>query len=285
MTQHSNSIPTPKTAPAGTKVFVTEEVWYEPYRGKELEILEWDRSGDAWFEACGGYDGGICISAQDLRMIATECNKFSEENRPKIGQKVRLIYAEDGEAEEFLGQTFTVLADDEDFCPILLDCPAFEHGLYVHLSDIESVEESDTSVEQDLPPQDLLQQNPYALPCDFKVGDEVTCLMFGDGVVEEIYPGSSYSVRVQVSGDSSRTFSADGKYQDHVNRTLFHKGTVKLVAVEQQYKPEYHEWQWLYAMADGKITELRVKQDYKDRVVDTDGRVFKKSDFTFHLPA
>ncbi len=257
---------------------MTEEAWYKPYHGKELEILRWDLGGDPWFEGDVQYHAGIRVETEHLRLIV-ESNKFSEENRPKIGQEVRLVSSSENEAEQFLGQTFTVVADDEDGLPILLDCPAFEHGLYVELSDIESV------AEKDLLQQNLHLQDPYDLPCDFKVGDEVTCLMHGDGVVEEVKSGATFPVRVLINENEILTFTTDGKYSADSARTLFHKGTVKLVAVEQQYKPEYEAGQLLYAMADGKITALTVKQDHKDRVVDMDGFVFKKSDFTFHLPA
>ena len=110
------------------------------------------------------------------------------------------------------------------------------------------------------------------------------CIIRGSGVVAEIANPGHYSIDVRFH-DSTSAYTDDGRWHETFKRTLFYKGTVKLVAVEQQYKPQYNTGAYLYAMKDGKITVLEVKQDCKDRIVDDEDFVFLKSDYTFHLPA
>jgi hypothetical protein len=265
----------------GEVVFVTEGCWYEPYRNTWQVVTEWDLK-DPWLTGCDEYPTGVCVEANRL----VKPTPYSESNRPKIGDKVVLLKSEEASngADQCFGKVFTVIEDDYDpeGLPILIDCSVSDGGLYVELSDITPANPYADPVTGGYV---VTETNPYDLPCDFKVGDEVECLTRGVGVVVEISDGNLFPFDVRFNSGSCGTYTLSGSIWPDRPRTLFHKGTVKLVAIEQQYEPQYEPGSCLYAMKDGKIIVLEVKQDYKDRVVDNEGFVFLKSEFTFHLPA
>jgi hypothetical protein len=282
----------------GDVVFVTEDCWYTPYHNTWQIVTRWDLT-DPWLTGCDEYPVGICVDASHL----VKPTPYSESNHPQAGDKVVILGAspfaiEDG-AKDYFGKTFTVVLADGD--SILIDCPVYMHGLwtkYHYLAPAVFTSEQEVSpevaplVSPNVLPSDTVgdayvvtETNPYDLPCDFKVGDEVECLFLGAGRVVSIDTALEYPFRVESVDGCHATYSVNGKYSNQANRTLFHKGTVKLVAIEQQYEPQYNTGDYLYAMKDGKITSLEVWQDYQDRVVNDKGFVFLKSEFTFHLPA
>ena len=57
----------------------------------------------------------------------------------------------------------------------------------------------------------------------FKVGQKVWCLIYGQGVVEEILHASEgvYPVEVKFNGDFTVLYTADGKFYNQGNITLF----------------------------------------------------------------
>jgi hypothetical protein len=217
------------------------------------------------------------ISKGDTGMTE-KTNTYSEDNRPNVGDKVVLLHS-DCNADAYLGQTFTVIRDDFDYCPILIDCPVFQHGLYVSLTGIAPAPISDDTQAETI--------SVYDLPCDFKVGDRVTCLLYGDGVVTAESSCDKYPITVSFDSGESNGYTSEGKYyaEDATQRVLFHAGTVKLVVDQEavnklatKYIPQYKEGQLLYAAKDGKVQPIYVGEDKEDRIVSNFGGVFLKAE-------
>jgi hypothetical protein len=207
--------------------------------------------------------------------MTTKQTAYSEDNRPKIGDKVVLLPTTE-EGLEYAGQIFTVLRDDFDTCPILIDFPEYSHGLFVHLRDIEPAQTSDDTQSETI--------SAYDLPCDFKVGDRVTCLLFGDGVVTDDSSSDKYPISVSYDAGGSNEYTEEGNfYSDTGKRLLFHAGTVKLVVNQEavnklaaKYVPQYKRGQMLYAAKDGKVTGFYVEKDEEKQIVSESGVVFPK---------
>jgi len=61
----------------------------------------------------------------------------------------------------------------------------------------------------------------------FKVGDKVTCLLFGKGVVDSVSTtilGYNYPVTVHFDEAGCVCYTADGRYHTYSNVTLFQEG-------------------------------------------------------------
>ena len=72
----------------------------------------------------------------------------------------------------------------------------------------------------------------------FKVGDKVWCLMFGEGRVEEILNTGPYPIRVKFE-DSEETYTTDGKlFHSGKNRTLFFSEPKVDAATERPFVPK-----------------------------------------------
>lgn len=83
----------------------------------------------------------------------------------------------------------------------------------------------------------------------FKVGDKVTCLLRGKGVVIEILK-EKYCILVEFKNQTETYTDTGFSYEDHTVPYLYHgHGTFKIEFVEDK-KPEY-EWQWLYLDNNG----------------------------------
>ena len=61
---------------------------------------------------------------------------------------------------------------------------------------------------------------------EFKVGDEVYCLIYGKGVVENIEEGETYLVLVEFNNGNEEEYTEDGKLLEDGNRTLFFKEVI-----------------------------------------------------------
>jgi hypothetical protein len=60
---------------------------------------------------------------------------------------------------------------------------------------------------------------------EFKVGDTVTCAMYGEGKVIDVRDVLQYGVEVVFRGGLTQSYSVDGRLNEAANRTLF-KGIV-----------------------------------------------------------
>ena len=72
--------------------------------------------------------------------------------------------------------------------------------------------------------QELETMNDEAIPEDLqglKVGDEVFCLLFGHGVVDEIDPIVTYSIRAVFGDDDHEAYTPDGLWRRDLRRTLY----------------------------------------------------------------
>ena len=79
---------------------------------------------------------------------------------------------------------------------------------------------------------------------EFKLGDKVTCLVHGKGVIVDLDTGIRPYGVCFLSG-KAKWYRASGKYDSGLPKTLYHgHGTFKIEFVEDK-EPEY-EWQWLY---------------------------------------
>lgn len=60
-------------------------------------------------------------------------------------------------------------------------------------------------------------------PDEFRVGDKVWCVLWGEGVVSDIYDSVSrdYTVEVTFNSGDSVLYTPNGKYTVEANRTLF----------------------------------------------------------------
>lgn len=84
---------------------------------------------------------------------------------------------------------------------------------------------------------------------DFQVGDEVFCLLNGEGVVAVITPSSTYPVTVDFGMDCIIEYGADGRlYHENKNPCLYHKGTVVTIKPAQ---PKRYKWVNVYVNTDG----------------------------------
>ena len=84
---------------------------------------------------------------------------------------------------------------------------------------------------------------------DFQVGDEVFCLLNGEGVVAVITPSSIYPVTVDFGMDYIIEYGADGHlYHEDKNPCLYHKGTVVTIKPAQ---PTRYKWINIYSDNNG----------------------------------
>lgn len=58
---------------------------------------------------------------------------------------------------------------------------------------------------------------------EFRVGDRVWCVLWGEGVVSDIYDSycRDYTVEVTFNGGDSVLYTSNGQYTTEANRTLF----------------------------------------------------------------
>ena len=55
-----------------------------------------------------------------------------------------------------------------------------------------------------------------------KVGDKVTCLVYGKGTITNIYVESSYNLLVRFDSGMADYYTTDGKYHLSANSSLYH---------------------------------------------------------------
>lgn len=85
---------------------------------------------------------------------------------------------------------------------------------------------------------------------NFQVGDEVFCLLNGEGVVVEFINDSSYRpVVVKFAGGRLEHYSLDGHFAiSNKNPCLYHKGTVVTITPAQ---PKRYKWVNIYSDNNG----------------------------------
>jgi hypothetical protein len=207
---------------------------------------------------------------------------YSKDNKPTVGTLVSIT--EDAWYEPY-HNTYQIVDRLGSTCIWFKGNAEYPAGICIPSDEVAKPVPRVAPAEADPEREDPYRVNPYNLPCDFKVGDEVESLIYGAGSVIAISTGEALPVQVYFDDGMEATHTSCGCWCKGQQRTLFHKDTVKLVAIEQQYKPEYPSGQLLYVMADSKIMPITVKRDTKAAVIDTGNREYKKSEFTFHLPA
>jgi hypothetical protein len=87
---------------------------------------------------------------------------------------------------------------------------------------------------------------------DFQVGDEVFCLLNGEGVVVEINNNSLYhQVIVKLTSGRLENYTQEGHYSIcNKNPCLYHKGTVVTIKSAQP-KRERYKWVNIYSDNNG----------------------------------
>mgnify|MGYP002660636114 CR=1 FL=1 len=100
--------------------------------------------------------------------------------------------------------------------------------------------------EIDLVIEEPIKTSAYDTPTDFKVGDEVYCLLYGAGVVEDISTFEDfYPVRVRLDDCSTcMSYTTSGLYNNDQQRVLFHSkpevlGGARLKPSTPEYKGQY----------------------------------------------
>ena len=84
---------------------------------------------------------------------------------------------------------------------------------------------------------------------DFQVGDEVFCLLGGEGVVTAINNGNTYPVTVDFGTGYGTDYTEDGYiYHEDKNPCLYHKGTVVTITPAQ---PKRYKWVNVYSNKTG----------------------------------
>lgn len=80
---------------------------------------------------------------------------------------------------------------------------------------------------------------------DFQVGDEVFCLLGGEGVVVGINNGNTYPITVDFGTGYVTEYNEEGYiYHEDKNPCLYHKGTVVTIKPAQ---PKRHKWINIYS--------------------------------------
>lgn len=84
---------------------------------------------------------------------------------------------------------------------------------------------------------------------NFQVGDEVFCLLGGEGVVTAINNGNNYPVTVDFGTGYVTEYNEDGYiYHEDKNPCLYHKGTVVTIKPAQ---PKRYKWVNIYSDNNG----------------------------------
>lgn len=84
---------------------------------------------------------------------------------------------------------------------------------------------------------------------DFQVGDEVFCLLNGEGVVTKITPGMIYPVIVDFGRGFSVSYNDDGYLESSaITPCLYHKGTVVTI---KPALPKRYPWVNIYSDNNG----------------------------------
>lgn len=116
------------------------------------------------------------------------------------------------------------------------NCCKQGHGFYVPESMITFIEEENK------------------MDMDFQVGDEVECLLNGDGVVKNTF-GDNYPIYVKFKDGSLEYYTKEGKYFERSpNKVLFHKGSIKHEGskiIIDPVKSERGQWVNVYLDSDG----------------------------------
>lgn len=87
----------------------------------------------------------------------------------------------------------------------------------------------------------------------FQVGDKVTCILWGKGVVEKVLDREPLLLRVRFFDDDFKYYTSDGKLcESSAHSTLYHgHGTFNIELIEDK-KPEI-KYQWLIKTLYGKM--------------------------------
>ena len=87
----------------------------------------------------------------------------------------------------------------------------------------------------------------------FQVGDKVTCILWGKGVVEKVDDSLNFPVKVRFADGDSVSYTLDGKaFKSHIRPTLYHgHGTFNIELIEEK-EPEF-KYQWLIKTVSGSI--------------------------------
>jgi len=76
-----------------------------------------------------------------------------------------------------------------------------------------------------------------------KVGDKVTCLVFGRGIISDIRHCDEYAITVKFNNDVYRRYATDGRYLLEHNQCLYH-GHVDF-KIETTQVCSYKEGEWI----------------------------------------
>lgn len=103
---------------------------------------------------------------------------------------------------------------------------------------------------------------------DFQVGDKVTCLIYGEGVISAIYyPLNNFIYPIHVSfknyiDPSLPYYTIEGQLDMDANRTLYHGHNLKITVEEK--RPKRWPWVNVYRNQNGCVyagTEFVSKED------------------------
>ena len=102
---------------------------------------------------------------------------------------------------------------------------------------------------------------------EFRVGDKVTCVLFGKGIIERI---SVKFLDVKFENGIQEVYYKDGKYTEIMNRTLFILPKVKptLKQIKEKFKQlldEVEEVKFKYW--EGNYT-VQIENDYKNKTIE-----------------
>lgn len=92
----------------------------------------------------------------------------------------------------------------------------------------------------------------------FKVGDEVVCLLYGEGKVVNICVNTFYPIVVEFK-DDNKVYTKDGKItSDSVNQCLYHKGTKINIEPYEPIKYVVGKFYVIDTSSSGNIGENRL---------------------------
>lgn len=122
--------------------------------------------------------------------------------------------------------------------------------------------------------------------CLFKEGQEVHCVLGGEGVVDFINPQSAYPVKVDFANGAVRSYTKDGRlHGDDVNRALFFSPAVVTGATEPVFEPTLKEGD-VVVMVDKnsrhKSYVIKVHKEDAEWVKNDCGTMFNKELFDFY---
>lgn len=80
---------------------------------------------------------------------------------------------------------------------------------------------------------------------DFKVGDPVTCLLYGKGTVTHVESYGAYPITALFENNGVRCYTKDGKHISGQERAVLFHGHYKLTIELTVDEPPRYKWRWL----------------------------------------